>query len=464
MRFPLLALLVALLLSPVANAQGLTATLGPSKGAAAARDDESAIDPQMDLFRAVFDQVRREYVEPTDNQKMVEDALNGMLMSLDAHSGYMNAKDFGDMQIQTRGEFGGLGIEVAMENNLIKVISPIDDTPAAKAGLQAGDLITHIDGKIVTEMTLSEAVDNMRGKPNTKVTLTIRRGGLTSEPFDVAIVRAVIKIVAVKSRIINDVGYIRITTFNEKTTSGLENAISDINQKLGNKLVGYVIDLRNNPGGLLDQAISVSSTFLPDGNEVVSTRGRIEADSQKFYARGGDQVKGKPLVVLINNGSASASEIVAGALQDYRRAMVLGTKSFGKGSVQTIIPVGNQGAIRMTTARYYTPAGRSIQATGIEPDITVEPAKVEALKQDKLLHESDLKNALKNEKALDEQKPRPADEAKKVDSSIVKDDPTQDYQLMRAIDLLRGVSIYSQRSAPSGTAKAEASNSATKTQ
>lgn len=444
-----IALLFAAILCLGAPAAALAETgagLGPTKTKAS--PENADITPQMELFRAVFDQVRREYVEPTDNQKMVDDAMNGMLMSLDAHSGYMNAKDFNDMQIQTRGEFGGLGIEVALDNSLIKVISPIDDTPAAKAGIQSGDLITHINNKIVTEMTLSEAVDNMRGKPGSKVTLTIRRGGLASEPFDVVITRAVIKIVAVRSRVINDVGYIRLTTFNEKTTSGLETAMSDINKKVGSKLIGYVIDLRNNPGGLLDQAISVASTFLPDGSEVVSTRGRTESDSQKFYARGGDQVKGKPIVVLINNGSASASEIVAGALQDYRRGMVLGTKSFGKGSVQTIIPVGNQGAIRMTTARYYTPSGRSIQATGIEPDIIIEPAKVEQIKQDKLLHESDLKNALKNEK-----EDAPKNDENKSDSSIVKDDPTQDYQLMRAIDLLRGVSIYGQRTnAPATTA------------
>lgn len=446
---------LALLFAPSIQAQD-TASLGPTKESAKVNtgSDTADITPQMELFRAVFDQVRREYVEPTDNQKMVDDALNGMLMSLDAHSAYMNAKDFNDMQIQTRGEFGGLGIEVSLDNSLIKVISPIDDTPAAKAGIQSGDLITHIDNKIVTEMTLNEAVDKMRGKPGSKVTLTIRRGGLTSEPFDVTLTRAVIKIVAVRSRVINDVGYIRITTFNEKTTSGLETAISDINKKTGDKLIGYVIDLRNNPGGLLDQAISVSSTFLPDSSEVVSTRGRSESDTQHFYARGGDQVKGKPLAVLINNGSASASEIVAGALQDYRRAMVLGTKSFGKGSVQTIIPVGNQGAIRMTTARYYTPSGRSIQATGIEPDIVVEPAKVEQIKQDKLLHESDLKNALKNEKA-DANGGNDSTDSKKNDSPSVKDDPTQDYQLMRAIDLLRGVSIYSQRTAASAI-KAEA--------
>lgn len=446
MRHLLPALLFALAL--------IAQPAAPALAQSTAKDDSDPAQ-QMELFRAVFEQVRREYVEPIENQKLVEDAMNGMLMSLDAHSGYMNAKDFSDMQIQTRGEFGGLGIEVTMENNLIKIIAPIDDTPAAKAGLQAGDLISHIDGKLVTEMTLNEAVDRMRGKPGTKVTLTIRRGSLAVEPFDVAIVRAVIKIVAVRSRIINDTGYIRITTFNEKTTSGVEKAIADINEKLGDKVNGYVIDLRNNPGGLLDQAIGVASIFLPDGNEVVSTRGRVEADNQKFYARGGDQLKGKPIVVLINNGSASASEIVAGAIQDYRRGMVLGIKSFGKGSVQTIIPVGNQGAIRMTTARYYTPAGRSIQATGIEPDITVEPAKLEVVKQDKLLHESDLRNALKNEKL---ETGTPEDNAKaaekKIDSSIVKDDPTQDYQLMRAIDLLRGVSIYGRRSPAPATATA----------
>ncbi|MGE3770278.1 MAG: S41 family peptidase [Bdellovibrionales bacterium] len=424
------------------------ASAAPTKEAAAAAGPNAE---QMELFREVFERVQSEYVDKTNTQKMVEDAMNGMLAALDAHSGYMNAKDFTDMQVQTRGEFGGLGIEVAMEDSLIKVVSPIDDTPAARAGLQPGDLITHIDGKLVTELTLSEAVDRMRGKPGTDVTLTIRRGSITKEPIDVKLTRAIIKIISVKSRIINDVGYIRITTFNEKTIGGLGKAVEDIQEQLGDKLVGYVIDLRNNPGGLLDQAIAVSSYFLPEDSEVVSTRGRREEDTQRFFSRGGDHAKGKPMAVLINNGSASASEIVAGALQDYRRAVVLGVKSFGKGSVQTIIPVSDKGAIRMTTARYYTPSGRSIQATGIEPDIVVEPAKVEEIKQDKITRESDLRNALKNEK-LETSKSKPTESAPAPASVLAGDNPAEDYQLMRAIDLLRGVALYGQRTAPAPVA------------
>jgi carboxyl-terminal processing protease len=439
--FILLFTLFALTMQP-AVAQPVRDT-GPRADAAARADDAAE---QMTLFREVFNRVRTEYVDDIEKQKLVENAMNGMLTALDAHSGYMNAKDFGDMQIQTRGEFGGLGIEVTADDGLIKVISPIDDTPAAKAGLQPGDLITHIDSKLVTELTLNEAVDKMRGKPGTDVTLTIRRGGITSEPMDVKLTRAIIKIISVKSRVVNNVGYIRITTFNEKTISGLQTAVDDMQKQLGDKLLGYVIDLRNNPGGLLDQAIATSSYFLPADSEVVSTRGRQEEDTQRFYSRGGDHAKGKPMVVLINGGSASASEIVAGALQDYRRAVVLGTKSFGKGSVQTIIPVGNQGAIRMTTARYYTPSGRSIQAEGIEPDIVVEPAKVEEIKDDKIVREADLRNALKNDQSIDKKKDGKKDTG--LPSVLRGDDPNSDYQLMRAIDLLRGVALYGQRTAP----------------
>jgi carboxyl-terminal processing protease len=415
------------------------APLAPSIAATEAAKDAD----QMELFQEVYERVKEEYVDPIEGQKLVENAMNGMLAALDAHSSYMTAKDFTDMQVQTRGEFGGLGIEVTMENNLIKVISPIDDTPAAKAGLQPGDLVTHIDGKLVTELTLPEAVDKMRGKPGTNVTLTIRRGTATAEPIDVKITRAIIKIISVKSRVIDNVGYIRITTFNEKTISGLEKAVEDIEKQTGDKLQGYVIDLRNNPGGLLDQSIAVASYFLPDNSEVVSTRGRKEEDTQRYFSRGGDHAKGKPLVVLINNGSASAAEIVSGALQDYHRAVVLGTKSFGKGSVQTIIPVSGGGeaggAIRMTTARYYTPSGRSIQAKGIEPDIVVQQAKLEVIKQDKIVRESDLRNALKNEDAAKTEETVELDGA---EVARITDDPSKDYQLMRAIDLLRGVALY----------------------
>lgn len=441
--------------APSSSPDASTPTTGPS-----AKASQEDMYRQLQLFGEVFDRVREEYVDEVPNKQLVENALNGMLTALDPHSGYLNRKDFDDMKVQTRGEFGGLGIEVTLDDNkLIKVISPIDDTPAAKAGLQPGDLITHIDNKLVTEMTLNEAVDKMRGKPGTEVTLTIRRGSIAGEPMDVKLKRDIIKIVSVRSRVINDVGYIRITTFNEQTNSGLDKALKDINEKIGaNKLIGYVLDLRNNPGGLLDQSINVAGKFLPDGAEIVSTRGRAEQDNSRFFGKGGDQASGKPMVVLINSGSASASEIVSGALQDYKRAIVLGTKSFGKGSVQTIIPVNEEAAIRLTTARYYTPAGRSIQNLGIEPDITVEPAKVETVDtSNKVVRESDLRGSIKNDQVKDTAKlpadsedkaPTPGTEKAPATQPLLKgglgkdEDPTKDYQLMRAIDLLRGVAIY----------------------
>ncbi len=437
----------------------------------------------LSLFSDVMERVRADYVDPISDEKLIESSLNGMLASLDPHSGYMNKKSFGEMQTQTRGEFGGLGIEVTMEEGIVKVVSPIDDTPAAKAGLQPGDLITHIEDHPVTELTLSEAVDKMRGAPNTKIRLTIRRGGLAGKPFDVTLVRAIIKIKSVKFEVKdNDIGYIRITTFNEQTQTGLDNALEEIDKKTGGKLVGYVIDLRNNPGGLLDQAISVSSTFLPSAIPVVSTRGRHSEDNQVFLSRGGDHTNGKPLVVMVNGGSASASEIVSGALQDHHRAIVVGTRSFGKGSVQTIIPLQNGGAMRLTTARYYTPSGRSIQAEGIQPDIEVQPAKVEELKKIKTLHESDLRGALVNEQekkdaekaAADKPKLQPVpdlDKDKKDKNKDGKPDDASDdegddladvpaidvrdakkkpfdYQLARALDLLHGISLYEKRGQP----------------
>lgn len=437
---------------------------------------------QLSLFSDVLERVRADYVDEVTDEKLIESSLNGMLVALDPHSGYMNRKNFQEMQTQTRGEFGGLGIEVTMEDNIVKVVSPIDDTPAARAGLQPGDLITHIDDHPVTELTLSEAVDKMRGPPNTKIKLTVRRGGLTGKPFDVAITRAIIRIKSVKFEAKeNSIGYIRITTFNEQTQSGLDTALAELDKQLGDKLAGYVVDLRNNPGGLLDQAISVSSTFLPSGIPVVSTRGRHAEDNQVFISRGGDRTTGKPVVVMVNNGSASASEIVAGALQDHRRGIIIGTKSFGKGSVQTIIPLQNGGAMRLTTARYYTPSGRSIQALGIEPDIAVQPAKVEEIKPNgKMLHEADLKGALQNEQKKDGgegEKPKdatpapaPAPEPEikndkgdkdKSDKDSNADDTTGepnvfmegkngkkpfDYQLARALDLLRGIALYEKRS------------------
>jgi carboxyl-terminal processing protease len=327
---------------------------------------------ELNLFGDVFERVRADYVEKPDDAKLVSSAINGMLSGLDPHSSYMDAKSFSDMQVETRGEFGGLGIEVTMEDGLVKVVAPIDDTPAAKAGLMAGDLITELDGESVQGMTLPQAVDKMRGPVSSSIKLTIMRKG-QDKPIDVTLVRDVIKVQSVRSNNDGgDVGYIRITQFNEQTSEGLKRALSNLSKQISaEKLKGYVLDLRNNPGGLLDQAIAVSDAFVKDG-EVVSTRGRNPEETQRFYAKGEDLTKGTPLIVLINGGTASASEIVAGALQDHKRATVIGTRSFGKGSVQTIIPLGpGNGALRLTTARYFTPSGRSIQAQGITPDIKI---------------------------------------------------------------------------------------------
>ncbi|MCK5556184.1 MAG: S41 family peptidase, partial [Alphaproteobacteria bacterium] len=329
----------------------------------------------LNLFGDVFEQTRANYVEPVKDKKLIEYALNGMLSNLDPHSGFMNEKEAKSMSIQNKGEFGGLGIEVTMENGVVKVVSPIDDTPAARAGIQSGDLIVEIDGKQVIGMTLSEAVEKMRGKVGAEILLTIVRKGDRS-PIKYKIVRAIIQIRSVKSRVENgNIGYIRITTFNAQTAPGLRKAFKDIKKEAGDKLVGYVLDLRNNPGGLLDQGIIVSDAFLDKG-EIVSTRGRNPDDTRRDNATPGDMANDLPIVVLINGGSASASEIVAGALQDHKRAIIMGTQSFGKGSVQTLFNVPGGGMIRLTTARYYTPSGRSIQGKGITPDITVERAKV----------------------------------------------------------------------------------------
>jgi carboxyl-terminal processing protease len=439
----------------------------PAAAAPAASVDKDANDTykQLTLFSDVLERVRNDYVDPVTDEKLIETALNGMLSSLDPHSSYLNKKNYQDMQTTTKGEFGGLGIEVTMDNGVIKVISPIDDTPAAKAGIQSGDLITHIDGKLVTELSLSEAVDRMRGVPGTKVTLTIRHGGISGQPTDITMTRAVIRVQSVRWEAKDNIAYIRITAFNEQTQVGLDKALDEAEQKIGAKLEGYVVDLRNNPGGLLEQAVSVSGTFLQSGLEVVSTRGRHKEEDQSFVAKDGDKAHGKPIVVLINGGSASASEIVAGALQDHKRAVLVGTKSFGKGSVQTIIPVSGGGAMRLTTARYYTPSGRSIQALGIEPDITVQPAKLEKIAMGPGLHESDLRGALvndtvKQDKDKDKKDPAtpdakpsdsgdedpdavPEDQAKSGDKNA-KDKPAApfDYQLARAIDLIHGVHVF----------------------
>ena len=327
---------------------------------------------QLNLFGDVFERVKNDYVREVKDGELVENAINGMLNSLDPHSSYLNPKNFSDMQVSTRGEYGGLGLEVTMEEGLVKVITPMDGTPAAKAGIKTGDLIAAIDGTAIQGLTLSEAVDKMRGPVNSQIRITILRKG-EKKPIDVTLTRAIIRVESVRFRVEGDVAYIRLTSFTEQTEDGLENAISQARSKIGNRLKGIVLDLRNNPGGLLDQAIAVSDAFLDQG-EIVSTRGRRPADTQRYNARSGQLMSAVPLVVLINEGSASASEIVAGALQDQKRGRVIGTRSFGKGSVQTVIPLsgGVDGALRLTTAKYYTPSGRSIQATGIDPDILVE--------------------------------------------------------------------------------------------
>jgi carboxyl-terminal processing protease len=406
-----------------------------------AQTNSSETYRQLNLFGAVFERVRANYVEEVSEEKLFEAAINGMLASLDPHSSFLNAKNYRDMQVQTRGEFGGLGIEVTMENGLVKVVSPIDDTPAAKAGLLPNDLITHLDGDPVLGLTLSEAVEKMRGRVGSTITLTIRRGDL--EAIEVPIERATITIRSVRHRTIGDIGYVRVTTFNEQSTAGLQNAVADIKIQLGDNLHGYVIDLRNNPGGLLDQAISVSDAFLERG-EIVSTRGRDEENSSRANAAPGDITGGAPLVVLINGGSASASEIVAGALQDHRRAIILGTQSFGKGSVQTIIPLQGHGAMRLTTARYYTPSGRSIQAKGITPDIIVEAATIERLAEQRNRRESDLRGALRNSDQPATVEPAPPANTT-IDSEATTPEEVEDYQLARAIDLLRGIHLYHAR-------------------
>ncbi len=385
---------------------------------------------ELNLFGDVFERVRADYVERPDDSKLVESAINGMLAGLDPHSSYMDPKSFRDMQVQTRGEFGGLGIEVTMEDGLVKVVAPIDDTPAAKAGVMANDIITHLDDEAVQGLTLNQAVDKMRGPVNTKIKLTIMRKG-ADKPIEVSIVRDIIRVKSVRWHPEGgDVGYIRITQFNEQTTDGLKQAINELNAQLGgaDKVKGYVVDLRNNPGGLLDQAISVSDTFLEKG-EIVSTRGRNPEETQRFNARPGDMTKGKPVIVLINGGSASASEIVAGALQDHKRATLIGTRSFGKGSVQTIIPLGaGNGALRLTTARYYTPSGHSIQAKGISPDIEVLQDVPDSLKaQTDSKGEASLRGHLKAEGAEET-----------GSQSYVPPNELDDKAIKMALDLLRG--------------------------
>ncbi len=426
-------------LSAATLALGVIAWSVPALAVDAKKNDEETYR-LLSLFGDVFERVRAEYVEPPSEEEMIEAAITGMLAALDPHSSYLNAKNYQDMQVNTRGEFGGLGIQVTMEAGFVKVISPIDDTPAFRAGIESGDIITHLDGESVQGLTLAQAVDKMRGKVGSDIRITVVREG--REPFDVTITRSVIKITSVRSHTEGKVGYVRITSFNEQTDKGLDRAIKKLKDEIGKDIQGYVLDLRNNPGGLLDQAIAVSDAFL-DRGEIVSTRSRKPEDTQRFNAREGDLAEGLPVVVLINGGSASASEIVAGALQDHRRAVLLGTKSFGKGSVQTIMPLSGSGAMRLTTARYYTPSGRSIQAKGVEPDIVVKPAKYEEIKADRPRRsEADLRGALDADKK--DEKADPGKAPAEGESKSGESDKAQDYQLARALDLIRGLAIMNQ--------------------
>lgn len=410
---------------------------------------DSSVYEQLDLFGDIFERIRGQYVEPVETEALVEAAINGMLTSLDPHSSYLSAKDFEDMQVQTKGEFGGLGIEVTQEEGFVKVISPMDDTPADKAGILAGDFITHVNGEALMGLTLDQAVDMMRGPVGSEIIITIAREG-TPEPFDVSIIRDTIKLTAVRGRVVGKAVVLRITTFNDQTTPGVMEELKKGIEELGGieNLEGVVIDLRNNPGGLLNEAISVSDAFLETG-EIVSTRGRNPEDGERYNAAAGDLINGKPLVVLINGGSASASEIVTGALQDHRRAIVVGTKSFGKGSVQTLIPLKGDGAMRLTTARYYTPSGRSIQALGISPDIVVQQpvaatgatpeADAAAEEAKRLQSEADLRGAISNDSMTeDEKKLYQEEQARAEEAAKLRD---EDYQLAYAVDILKGLTI-----------------------
>lgn len=430
-------------LSGVAVA-GLVAgmALAPHVLVGAEQQPNSASDTfrSLKLFGDVFERVRSEYVEPVSDQKLIEAAINGMLTSLDPHSSYLNADQYQDMQVQTKGEFGGLGIEVTMDNGLVKVVSPIDDTPASKAGIQAGDIITQIDNEPVMGLTLNDAVEKMRGPIDSKIDLTLVRQG-KDDPINVSLNRAVIKVSPVRSKVLGDIAYLRLTQFTEQSTSNMLEKIDEMKKQIGPGMRGFVLDLRNDPGGLLDQAVSVADAFLDKG-EIVSTRGRRPDTVQRFNARPGDVLNGLPMVVLINGGTASASEIVSGALQDHKRAIVMGTQSFGKGSVQTIMPIPGQGAIRLTTARYYTPAGTSIQAKGITPDIEVHEASV-TLKDDTAgRREADLRGALVN---TDKASPNAQKSPNGAGDTAGNPLDSEDYQLARAIDLLRGISLYEGR-------------------
>jgi carboxyl-terminal processing protease len=405
---------------------------------------------QLNLFGDVFQRVQEQYVDGVSDKELIESAISGMLQSLDPHSSYLSPESYKDMQVKTKGTFGGLGIEITMEDGFVKVVSPIDDTPAANAGMKSGDLIIGIDGESIKGLTINEAVSKLRGPVNSKVTITVVRD--KEDPFEIEIVRDVIKIRSVKHEVINEIGYVRLTTFSDTTTSGMEKSINEIRKELGDKFQGLILDLRNNPGGLLNQSISVADSFLDQG-EIVSTQGRKEDDTSRIFAKKGDLIDGKPLIVLINSGSASASEIVAGALKDHSRAIIVGTRSFGKGSVQSIIPLPGNGAMRLTTARYYTPSGISIQAKGIEPDIKVEAGMTETKEEaNQNRREENLRGALdKKELESNEQK------NKKSDASPVEK-LLQDNQISRAVDLIKGIHLFSNKSKNTSTALKDNSN------
>ncbi|MBW6505883.1 MAG: S41 family peptidase [Rhodobacteraceae bacterium] len=434
---------IAALCGTVAGALLTTQYAGPLVAQEAARP--SSVYEQLDLFGSIFERIRADYVEEVDSQKLIEAAINGMLTSLDPHSSYLPPDDYADMRVQTRGSFGGLGIEVTQEEGFVKVVSPMDGTPADAAGMQAGDFITHVDGESVLGLTLDQAVDKMRGPVGSEIIITVVREG-RSEPFDVSIIRDTIKLTAVKGRTEGKAVVLRISTFNDQTFANLEESIGTAIAELGgiDNVSGFVVDLRNNPGGLLTQAIKVSDAFL-DAGEIVSTRGRDPAQSERFNAEPGDLAQGKPVVVLINGGSASASEIVTGALQDHHRAIVVGTKSFGKGSVQTVMPIRGDGAMRLTTSRYYTPSGRSIQSLGIAPDIVVQqPPRAPATDEEPASattanrNEAALRGAITNDSMTEDERAQFLAEQKRAeDAAKLRLD---DYQLAYAIDILTGMS------------------------
>jgi carboxyl-terminal processing protease len=424
---------------------GLAACLGALAWSAPESGRRGDVYRQLELFADVLARVESDYVTPIDEKKAMEAAIQGMLTSLDPHSSYMNADEYRDMQVQTRGEYGGLGIEVTMDDGVVKVVSPIDETPAARAGIQAGDYLTAIDGQSIVGLSLNDAVTRMRGQAGSKITITVAREG--RDPFDVELTREIINVRAVTARVDGNIGIIRISTFNERASSGLQDAIRQVRTQTNNHLAGVVLDLRNNPGGLLDQAVDVSGAFL-DGGEVVSTRGRQPDDVQRYNADRGDLLQGIPVVVLINGASASAAEIVAGALHDRNRALIVGTTSFGKGSVQTVIPLqgGRDGALRLTTARYYTPAGTSIQGAGIDPDMEIAARRVDPDRLRRLgITEADLPNALSNENG-----------AARRALHVPADQPpanwpeADDYQMKRALELMRAGTVAQRLRARAG--------------